>query len=39
MGEKGELVIEDGVEEVDWEVEVMVREKVGEMGKKIDWGR
>ena len=37
--EKGELVIEDGVEDVHSQVELMLTRKLGDMGKKIHSGR
>lgn len=37
--EKGEFVIEDGVEDVHSQVELMLTRKLGDMGKKIHSGR
>ena len=37
--EKGEFVIEDGVEDVHSQVELMLTRKLGDMGKKIHCGR
>ena len=37
--EKGELVIEDGIEDVHSQVELMLTRKLGDMGKKIHSGR
>lgn len=37
--ERGEFVIEDGVEDVHSEVEMMLTRKLGDMGKKIHSGR
>ena len=37
--EKGEFVIEDGIEDVHSQVEVMLTRKLGDMGKKIHSGR
>lgn len=37
--EKGEFVIEDGIEDVHSQVELMLTRKLGDMGKKIHSGR
>lgn len=37
--ERGEFVIEDGVEDVHSQVELMLTRKLGDMGKKIHSGR
>ena len=37
--ERGEFVIEDGVEDVHSQVELMLTERLGDMGKKIHSGR
>ena len=37
--EKGEFVVEDGVEDVHSQVELMLTRKLGDMGKKIHSGR
>ena len=37
--ERGEFVIEDGVEDVHSQVELMLTQKLGDMGKKIHSGR
>jgi argininosuccinate lyase len=37
--ERGEFVIEDGIEDVHSQVEVMLTQKLGDMGKKIHSGR
>ena len=39
IAEKGEFVIEDGVEDVHSQVELMLTQKLGDMGKKIHSGR
>lgn len=39
IADKGEFVIEDGVEDVHSQVELMLTQKLGEMGKKIHSGR
>lgn len=39
QAEKGEFVIEDGVEDVHSQVELMLTRKLGDMGKKIHSGR
>ena len=39
LAEKGEFVIEDGVEDVHSQVELMLTRKLGDMGKKIHSGR
>ena len=39
IAEKGEFVIEDGVEDVHSQVELMLINKLGEIGKKIHSGR
>jgi argininosuccinate lyase len=39
MVERGEFVIEDGVEDVHSQVELMLTHKLGDMGKKIHSGR
>jgi argininosuccinate lyase len=39
LAEKGEFVIEDGVEDVHSQVELMLTRRVGEAGKKIHSGR
>ena len=37
--EKGEFVIEDGIEDVHSQVELMLTRKLGDVGKKIHSGR
>ena len=37
--ERGEFVIEDGIEDVHSQVELMLTQKLGDMGKKIHSGR
>ena len=37
--EKGEFVIEDGVEDVHSQVELMLTRRLGDIGKKIHSGR
>ena len=37
--EKGEFVIEDGIEDVHSQVELMLTRRLGDMGKKIHSGR
>ena len=39
IADKGEFVIEDGVEDVHSQVELMLTQKLGDMGKKIHSGR
>lgn len=39
IAEKGEFVIEDGVEDVHSQVEFMLTERLGDLGKKIHSGR
>lgn len=39
LADKGEFVIEDGVEDVHSQVEMMLTEKLGDLGKKIHSGR
>ena len=39
IAEKGEFVIEEGVEDVHSQVEMMLTEKLGDLGKKIHSGR
>ena len=39
IAEKGEFVIEDGVEDVHSQVELMLTRKLGDIGKKIHSGR
>jgi argininosuccinate lyase len=39
VAERGEFVIEDGVEDVHSQVELMLTRKLGDMGKKIHSGR
>lgn len=39
IAEKGEFVIEDGVEDVHSQVELMLTRKLGDLGKKIHSGR
>ena len=39
IAERGEFVIEDGVEDVHSQVELMLTRKLGDMGKKIHSGR
>ncbi len=39
VAEKGELVIEDGVEDIHSQVELLLTRKLGDMGKKIHSGR
>ena len=39
MAERGEFVIEDGVEDVHSQVELMLTRRLGDMGKKIHSGR
>ncbi len=39
LAEKGEFVIEDGVEDVHSQVELMLTRKLGDIGKKIHSGR
>ena len=39
QAEKGEFVIEDGIEDVHSQVELMLTRKLGDMGKKIHSGR
>lgn len=39
LAEKGEFVIEDGVEDVHSQIELMLTRKLGDMGKKIHSGR
>jgi len=39
IAEKGEFIIEDGVEDVHSQVELMLTKKLGETGKKIHSGR
>ena len=39
LAEKGEFVIEEGVEDVHSQVELMLTRKLGDMGKKIHSGR
>ncbi len=39
MAQRGEFVIEDGVEDVHSQVELMLTHKLGDMGKKIHSGR
>ena len=39
IAEKGEFVIEEGVEDVHSQVELMLTQKLGDMGKKIHSGR
>lgn len=39
LSEKGEFVIEDGIEDVHSQVELMLTRKLGDMGKKIHSGR
>ena len=39
IADKGEFVIEDGVEDVHSQVELMLTQKLGNMGKKIHSGR
>ncbi len=39
LAEKGELVIEDGIEDVHSQVELMLTRKLGDVGKKIHSGR
>ena len=39
MAERGEFVIEDGIEDVHSQVELMLTRRLGDMGKKIHAGR
>lgn len=39
LAEKGDFVIEDGIEDVHSQVEVMLTQKLGDVGKKIHSGR
>src|SRR5574344_2417769 len=39
LADRGEFVIEDGIEDVHSQVELMLTQKLGEMGKKIHSGR
>ena len=39
LAEKGEFVIEDGVEDVHSQVELMLTRRLGDVGKKIHSGR